>query len=60
MKLRRESVEKAEISGPQGEVEHHSSGPDRIGIHPGLKKDFRPERSDLSTLAAEGFMKCSG
>ena len=60
MKLRRESVDYADISGPKGEIENHFLGPDCIEIPLGLKNDFRPERSALATLAAEGFMNNPG
>ena len=60
MKLRRESVEKVDISGPEGKIEFLFSGPDCIEIRLGLKKEIRPERSALSALAAEGFMNNAG
>ena len=60
MKLRREKVDKADISGPQGKIEFRFSGPDCIVIRLGLKNEIRPERSALAAFAAEGFMNNAG
>jgi hypothetical protein len=40
MKLRRESVENGDFSGPKGEFKNRFSGRNRIEIPSGLKIDF--------------------
>jgi hypothetical protein len=60
VKLRSESVENADFSGPQGASKNRFSGRNRIEIPSGLKIDFWTEKAALSTLAVAGFMQYAG
>ncbi len=60
MKLRYESGEKPDFSGPKGEIENCFSGRDCTEVRRGPKGNFRPEKSGLSLLAVEGFMNNPG
>jgi hypothetical protein len=61
MKLRRESAESGDFSGPKGEFNKvFFSGWNRIEIPSGLKIVFGTEKVPLSALAVAGFMKYAG
>jgi hypothetical protein len=60
MKLRRESAESGDCSGPKGEFNKVSAGRIRIEIPSGLKVVFGTEKAPLSALAVAGFMKYAG
>ena len=57
MKLRRESAENGDFSGPKGEFKKLFSGRNRIEIPSGRKIVFWTEKAPLSALAVAGFMK---
>ena len=60
MKLRRESAENGDFSGPKGEFKKLFSGRNRIEIPSGRKIVFWTEKAPLSALAVAGFMKYAG
>jgi hypothetical protein len=60
MKLRRESAESADASGPKGEFTKVSAGRNRIEIPSGLKLVFGTEKAPLSALVVAGVMKYAG
>jgi hypothetical protein len=57
MKLRRESAENGDFSGPKGEFKKLFSGRNRIDIPSCRKIVFWTEKAPLSALAVAGFMK---
>ena len=60
MKLRRESAENGDFSGPKGEFKKLFSGRNRIEIPSGRKIVFWTEKAPLSAFAVAGFMKYAG
>jgi len=60
MKLRSESAENGDFSGPKGEFKNRFSGRNRIVIPSGPKIDFWTEKAPLSALAVAGFMQNAG
>jgi hypothetical protein len=60
MKLRDESAENGDFSGPKGEFKKRFSGRNRIEIPSGLKIDFCTVKAPLSALAVAGFMQYAG
>jgi hypothetical protein len=60
MKLRRESAESGDCSGPKGEFNQVSSGRNRIEMPSGLKIVFGTEKAPLSALEVSGLMKYAG
>ena len=60
MKLRSESAENGDFSGPKGEFKNRFSGRNRIEIPSGPKIDSWAEKAPLSALAVAGFMQNAG
>jgi hypothetical protein len=60
MKLRRESAENGDFSGPKGEFKNRFLGRNRIVIHSGPKIDFLTEKGPLSAIVAAGLIKFPG
>ena len=60
MKLRRESVENGDFSGPKGEFKNRFLGRNVFRYDSGPKIDFLTRKASLSALAAASFMKYPG